>query len=458
MNSSVSPVHLIAFVPVLLVAMVAFFRLSSVSMRRRVGLLAPLAMLVFFASTLHVDSPEHDVVFVPGWLELSQIGAYCGILFNFMYCVVFLAFGDRVFATRTASYWLLIQFLVSLGLLSEHIELFALVITAALVAHLKVSQEDVYQVSRKQDRFVVVTFSSIIVVLLTIVFFSLLSVSQGLNTFQDVAAAAEQLPTYLKVLSSVLMMAVLGAFPLHFWVKPLFGAPARYGLAVITRLNIGFLVWTKMYPLIFSGDPVLESLLTYGCAANLLYAAFLLFGERRLSQIVSSLYLFHVPLLILAVKITGKGGMPDFALDFANITVAISGLLVILGMLRDRLGAEELDRASGLGIAYPFFGISFLVCVLSLVGFPGTLGFISSEVMLHHFAESTWPVAACFIVTLALNGYSSFRIFGESFYGDPAKTFRKVFQPLAREKVAIGLVLLFLFASGIGPQFIQSHQ
>jgi NADH-quinone oxidoreductase subunit M len=325
------------------------------------------------------------------------------------------------------------------------------------MTHLKVSQEDVYQVSRKQDRFVVVTFSSILVVLLCVLFFTLLRVSQGVSTFTQVAAVGQQLPAYLKVLSSIFMMSALGAFPLHFWVKPLFSAPARYGLAVITRLNVGFIVWCKLYPLIFSGNPFLESLLTYGCAANLLYAAFLLFGERRLSQIVSSLYLFHVPLLILAVKITGQGGVPDFALDFANITVAISGLLVILGMLRDRLGAEELDRASGLGISYPFLGISFLVCVLSLVGFPGTLGFISSEVMLHHFAESTWPVAACFIITLAFNGYSSFRIFGESFYGDPAKSFRKVFQPLAREKIAIALVLLFLFASGIGPQIVGGH-
>jgi hypothetical protein len=70
-------------------------------------------------------------------------------------------------------------------------------------------------------------------------------------------------------------------------------------------------------------------------------------------------------------------------------------------------------------------------------------------VMLHHFAESTWPVAVCFIVTLALNGYSSFRIFGESFYGDPAKSFRKAFQPLVREKVAVVLVLLFLCVSGL---------
>jgi len=457
MNTFALPTSLIAFVFALVGALLSLFRLSTAPVRRAAGLFASLSLLIFFASHVHLEHAEQVVVLIPGWFELPQIGTYCGILFNFMYCVVFIAFGDRVFATRTAGYWLLTQLIVSLGLVCENVQLFALLVTSALIIHLKVSQEDVYQVSRKHDRFVVVTFSSILVVLLGVLFFSLLSVSQGLDTFKEVAAAGERLPTYLKVLSSLFMMAALGAFPLHFWVKPLFGAPARYGLAVITRLNIGFIVWSKLYPLIFSGNQLLESILTYGCAANLLYAAFLLFGERRLSQIVSSLYMFHVPLLILAVKITGKGGVPDFALDFANITVAISGLLIILGMLRDRLGAEELDRASGLGISYPFLGISFLVCVLSLVGFPGTLGFISSEVMLHHFAESTWPVAACFIVTLALNGYSSFRIFGESFYGDPAKSFRKVFQPLAREKIAIAVVLLFLFASGIGPQLLSSH-
>lgn len=440
---------LVAFFPGVLAFCMSLLDLSTPTVRRMAGIALPFSALIFFVSGLNPSYAVEPIVFLPSWIELEPISAYCGMLFNFMYCVVFIAFGNRVFATRTAAYWLMIQLLVCLALLCENTELFFLIVTAALIIHLKVSQTDVYQVSRKQDRFVLVSFASILVVVIGFTFFTLLRISEGISTFHELAAHAGNLPRYLKVLSSVLMMILLGAFPFHFWVKPLFAAPARYGLAVITRLNIGFLVWCKLYPLIYSGDWLLDLLLTYGCGANLLYSAFLLFGERRLSQIVSTLYLFHVPLLILAVKISGNEAVPDFLLDFANIIVAISGLLVILGMLRDRLGAEELDRGSGLGIAYPFLGIAFLVCILSLVGFPGTLGFISSEVMLHHFAESTWPVAVCFIVTLALNGYSSFRIFGESFYGDPAKSFRKAFQPLVREKVAVVLVLLFLCVSGL---------
>lgn len=436
-------------------ACLCLFESSRQRVRFFLGLAAPLSLLALFTSLALSATRNGEKILVLGVFQLNQISCYGGVLFNFVYFVVFLAFGQRVFANKNAGYWLLVQLLISTALVCENMEIFSLVLVAAFIAHLKVSQSDTYQLSRKQDGYIVVVFCSIIAVLVSLTFFLLLKLNFGLATFSELTLSAKQLPRYMKVTSSILMMLMLGAFPLHFWVKPLFAAPGRYGLAVITRLNIGFVVWCKLYHLIFSGDHVLDSMLTIGCGGNLVYAAFLLFGERRLSQIVSALYLFHVPLLILAVKVTGRGSIDDFALDFANITVAISGLLVILGMLRDRLGAENIDRATGLGISYPFLGISFLVCVLSLVGFPGTLGFISSEVMLHHFAESTWFVATCFIITLALNGYSSFRIFGESFYGDPAQSYRRILQPLRREKIALAMILLFLFASGLGPQLLN---
>jgi formate hydrogenlyase subunit 3/multisubunit Na+/H+ antiporter MnhD subunit len=451
MNNDLSPLSLLAFFIPFIATLVNLALGATPPVRRSLALLASLTLVSFFAYSLEPATQQLPVSIVPGFFEANEISAYCGILFNFIYALVCVAFGDRVFQTRSAGYWLLLQLFVSLSLVCENTDLFSLLLVAALIIHIKVSQEDVYQVSRRGERYILVVFSSVLAALFTLVFFGLLRVNYHADTFTLLSQSIDTLPRYLKILSSALMMTSLGAFPLHFWVKPLFAAPARYGLAVITRLNIGFVVWCKLYPMIFSGDPILDQILTYGCGANLIYAALLLFGERKLSQIVSALYLFHVPLLILAVKTDGRSGPPDFILDFANIIVAVSGLLIILGMLRDRLGAENLDRAHGLGISYPFLGIAFLICVLSLVGFPGTLGFISSEIILHHFAESTWPVAACFIITLALNGYSSFRIFGESFYGDPEQSYRRVFQPVMREKIAIVLVLLFLFASGIGP-------
>lgn|GEM_PF-6196276 len=180
---------------------------------------------------------QSDAKSMLAYASMAQVGVYCGVLFNFIYSVVFIAFGERVFSTRSAGSWLAIQLLVSLGLLCENVELFALVVAAALVLHIKVSQEDVYQVSRRQDRFIVVVFSSLLAVVLAAGFFGCVAGIHGLTSFRDLVASAEGLPRYLKVLSSLLMMNLLGAFPFHFWVKPLFGSPGRYGLAVITRLN-----------------------------------------------------------------------------------------------------------------------------------------------------------------------------------------------------------------------------
>lgn len=456
MIHKVSPELLILLLVPLLTVVITRLRLFSDRSRHVFGILSCLATICFFSALLQSLEFEGTIQIIPLLFQLSHLSVHSGILFSFVYLLVYIAFGKRIFVTQSASSWVLIQLLVSLALISDSTLVFMLILVTALLTHLSVSQVDVYQVSKRQDRFILVTFFTVAAIIISALFFGALYFSLGIDCFSVLYQSVGLMSRPLKILSSVFMMIFLGAFPLHFWVKPLFAAPARYGLAVITRLNIGFVVWCKLYPLIFSGDVLLDSLLTYGCGANLLYAAFLLFGERKLSQIVSCLYLFHVPLLILAVKVSGTEGASGFALDFANITIAIGGLLIILGMLRDRLGAENLDHASGLAISYPFLGIAFLICILSLVGFPGTLGFICSEIVLHHFAESTWPVAVAFIITLALNGYSSFRIFGESFYGDPAQSYRKTFQPLRREKIALVMLLVFLFFSGIGPQFVNS--
>lgn len=454
MNRVESELYLLLFALPILTIPVSYFRSFGTTMRHCLGVLSSLAILLFFTSTSGIRRLEEPITIYPQLIQFSPISAQSGLLFNFIYLLVYIAFGKRIFATSTGAWWVLIQVLVALALVSDNTLFFVLMMIGALFAHLHVSQLDVYQVSKKQDRFILVTFYTVVSVVLCLLFFGSLAY-QRVYSFSSLYASLGQLPFGVRVLSSLLMMSLLGAFPFHSWIKPLFAAPSRYGLGVIARINIGFVVWSKLYPLVYPGDVLLDELLTYGCGANLLYASFLLFGERKLSQIIAALYLFHVPLLILAVKIGGVENTRDFTLDFANISVAVGGLLIILGMLRDRLGAENLDVASGLAISYPFLGIAFLLCMLSLVGFPGTLGFLCSELILHHLAEESWPVASAFIVTLALNGYSSFRIFGEAFYGDPAQSYRRILQPLARERFAIVLVLLFLIVSGIGPQFIR---
>jgi NADH-quinone oxidoreductase subunit M len=439
-------------------ALCCLVQLWSARFRQIVAIGSSLILVVLFTAFLDSSQLSTAIVLIPGLFELNPLAPLCGFLFNLIYLTVFIAFGKRIFSAPTAAYWLLIQGLLSLGLLCDSVLLFFVIIVCSLLAHIHISSIHVYQTSKREDRFLLIkafTFASIVLCALLLFF---LNRVESLYEFSVIYQSTHELSRATKIIASIVMMILLGAFPLHSWVKPLFAAPARYGLAVITRLNIGFVVWCKLYMLIFAGDQFMYMALTFGCGANLLYAAFLLFGEHKLSQIVAALYLFHVPLLILAVHISGNSEPRDIALDFANITISISGLLIILGMLRDRIGAESLDRASGLAISYPFLGIAFLFCLLSLIGFPGTLGFLCSELILHHFAESTWPVAVAFIFTLALNGYSSFRIFGESFYGSPEQTYRKLFQPLMREKIALSLILLFLFLSGIGPGLIEHIQ
>jgi formate hydrogenlyase subunit 3/multisubunit Na+/H+ antiporter MnhD subunit len=54
--------------------------------------------------------------------------------------------------------------------------------------------------------------------------------------------------------------------------------------------------------------------------------------------------------------------------------------------------------------------------VLSLVGFPGTLGFIQEEIMLGEGLEHHAVLIGVIAVALTLNVFSGFRLFARIFY------------------------------------------
>jgi len=185
MNRTLLTELIVTLLPSLMALTFSLFSIGSARLRRIVGVISSAAVAGFFVYHAFIEGSGGPARIVPGWPELSQTGAYCGALFNFMYVATFVAFGDRVFTSRTAGLWIIVQLCVSVGILCENTELFALVLTLALIVHLMVSQTDVYQVSRRQDRFLVVVFSSILAVILSTVFFFCVTLAlNGYSSFR----------------------------------------------------------------------------------------------------------------------------------------------------------------------------------------------------------------------------------------------------------------------------------
>jgi formate hydrogenlyase subunit 3/multisubunit Na+/H+ antiporter MnhD subunit len=109
---------------------------------------------------------------------------------------------------------------------------------------------------------------------------------------------------------------------------------------------------------------------------------------------------------------------------------------------------------TGLGPLFPELAVCYLICVLSLVGFPGTLGFIEEEVMLGQGVEHHRGLVGIIAIALTLNGFSSFRLFARIFYGQPFEGRDIETRLSVRERLVIVAVLAALVINGLAPSFL----
>lgn len=247
---------------------------------------------------------------------------------------------------------------------------------------------------------------------------------------------------------------VAGIFPFHGWVVPFLGAPRGTIFLPLLCIEAGLLFFVRLYAPIVTQFWSHSFILTVLPVVGLLYAALLFFGETRLKRIPGYLYLSHVSLMALSVSGFDEQGIMLSMLDSVNILIAILGLLGVCALLTSRFGVRGVLSPSGLGVLFPELAVCYLVCVLSLVGFPGTLGFIAEEVSISQGLEHHSFLAAIVAVALTLNGFSGFRLFARIFYGQPVEGRDPETALSFREQAVIFMIVALIVLNGVAPKFL----
>lgn len=283
-----------------------------------------------------------------------------------------------------------------------------------------------------------------------------MSVSLGLRIFDG----AHILP-HSAVLGSVDLVCLcvasaisIGMFPFHGWVLPFLGSPRSTVFLPMLCIQTGLLFFFRVYAPIVSTyshhSPIFVGIPVVG----LLYSALLFFGESRLKRIPGNLYLNHVCLMAITVVGLDATSYTAAILDGVNTMVATLGLMGLCALLTSRFGVRGVISPTGLGSFFPEIAVCYLICVLSLVSFPGTLGFIEEEVLLGQAVGHQNLLVAVIAIALTLNGFSSFRLFARVFMGQPLLGQDTETGLLGRERVIIYAIVAVIIVNGLAPSYI----
>jgi len=203
----------------------------------------------------------------------------------------------------------------------------------------------------------------------------------------------------------------VSAVPFHMWAPDVYdGAPTPVtGLMATGIKAAGFLALTRLLMVTFPAasdawQPVLGILAIATMAAGNLMAL----AQRTVKRMLAYSSVAHAGYLLAAVwtgTLIGAASVQAYLLAYALTSLAAFGLLASLG----RDGERDLTThdLAGMARSRPWTAAAFAVVLLSLLGFPGTFGFIGKWMILTSLVISgQWLIPVVLVLASAVSaGY-----------------------------------------------------
>jgi NADH-quinone oxidoreductase subunit N len=172
----------------------------------------------------------------------------------------------------------------------------------------------------------------------------------------------------------------VAAVPFHMWAPDVYdGAPTPVtGLMATGVKAAGFVALTRVlveaFPSMLSlWQPVIAIL----AIATMIVGNLVALSQRNIKRMLAYSSVAHAGYLLVAVWAGTRfaaGSVLLYLLAYGLTTVASFGILASLGQDGERTVGN--DDIAGLGSRRPWTALALSICMLSLLGFPGTFGFI----------------------------------------------------------------------------------
>jgi len=244
---------------------------------------------------------------------------------------------------------------------------------------------------------------------------ALLYLMTGTLNLADMAGRLEELRATRPVRAALAFITVglslkFALFPLHLWLPNAYahGPSAATALLAATATKVQLYVLVRFYFSVFGAPLVVEALPLGGILIGLSVLAIVsgslaALWQADLRRLFAYSSVAQVGYVTLGVGLMSVEGLTAAVVHLFNHGVTKAAIFLLLGAAG--LGAHRLslERVRGLGQRMPWTALGLTVAGLSLVGVPGTAGFVTKwYLVLGAIAEGRWWLAAVVVATSLL--------------------------------------------------------
>jgi NADH-quinone oxidoreductase subunit M len=173
--------------------------------------------------------------------------------------------------------------------------------------------------------------------------------------------------------------------------------------------------------------------------------------QRDARRFFAYLFLSHASLVLVGLELVTPISLTGALSLWLSVPLALGGLGLTLRALEARFGRLSLASFRGLYESTPTQAVCFLLTGLTSVGFPVTLGYVATELLVDGAVAANPWVGVVVVVAAALNGIAVVRAYLLLFTG--ARHASTVSMAIgSRERFAVLTLVAILLLGGLFPQ------
>ena len=249
----------------------------------------------------------------------------------------------------------------------------------------------------------------------------LLYLMTGTLNLQDMAERLQQVEEVRPVLAAIAFITVgiglkLALFPLHQWLPNAYAYAPSMATAFIaaTATKVSVYVLLRFYFTVFDPAPLFERLPTREVfialsVAGMITASLVALFEQDVKRLFAYSSVAQIGYITLGIGLDNHASLTGSITHLLNHGITKGAIFVLLGAVALRSGGVSmtLESLAGLARRMPLTAFGLVVAGLSLVGVPGTAGFVSKWYLILGAIErgQWWLVAVILASSLIALAY-----------------------------------------------------